>query len=411
MAPARCSVRPTQPARVSAAAWRDRFEYKPRFSFYTIDSSVKTMPIIINAQSIIEPIDIKVCHAKHFQFFKNGREAFVAGLIQRRVDKSCPVIFPSFYCVDVLQSVVNAGFKIIVSNINQKYEYDIVELESIVHNKKISAIVVVDFFGWKNNQINDILQKYGPKSILIIRDCCHSPFTWDGSKSAWEIAVFSWRKTIAVPDGGVLFNNEFELSNTGLKNLNNNIFKYTVFYFKRRFKSLLLRTHRAVELLNKIQFKSNVYEVFLNGGVGKSESPKSVKPSKYLLQALANNIEIEKIKLARRKNFEKICSGIQDLDILVPRFSFLSHNDFPYVVPLNVKDVVGTMRYLGENGIQSIIWPIVQNYYSISSIAKKCCRATVPVTPLVCIPVNQEITDVDLCKIVFIIRRRFEKIV
>jgi dTDP-4-amino-4,6-dideoxygalactose transaminase len=362
------------------------------------------MAIMVNALSTIKTEDHLVDLTKDLQFFKNGRDALVAGLHQRGIHRQSQIVFPKFYCLDVLQSVVDAGFNVILADIDTQYEYNLTQLRSILQYNMISAIVLVDFFGWANKQIVKIREICFGTSILIVRDCCHSPFTLVDLDLRFEIAILSWRKTIAVPDGGVLLNDESFAHKNDIKYWNQRALQDLTFKAILSLRSLVLRTRFSVRLLNQFQMRSHIDGLKLNYRSNKSVYPQNVMPSKCLLGALSNRSEVEKIRSQRRSNFEKISGNLKGLNVLEPRFNAISSNDVPYVVPLNIKDVIGMMKHLAKNSVQCLVWPGLNDSYSVLTHERRSPEQKITTNPVLCLPVHQDLSDNDIKKLVLVVK-------
>ncbi len=139
-------------------------------------------------------------HSRSVSTFLTGREALVALIAASRPRR---VWLPAYYCRDVTDAVAAAAAKISA----EVHTYGLTENldpDAGPLNAELAAgdlAVVVDYFGWLPSEpFRDWTRKR--PDVLWVEDRAQALWTADPPWAAWSI--FSPRKVLGVPDGGLL---------------------------------------------------------------------------------------------------------------------------------------------------------------------------------------------------------------
>ena len=147
----------------------------------------------------------------------NGLQVYYTHKARTAIDRSCEllrltksdeVLVPSYNCGSEVDPFMKRGIQLKTYRITKKCEIDIDDVRN-----KISAytkvIYVTHYFGYPHD-MSDLLQLCKDYRLFMIEDCALSLFSSKGSKKLGtygDISVFSFPKSLSVPDGGALLLN------------------------------------------------------------------------------------------------------------------------------------------------------------------------------------------------------------
>ena len=139
-------------------------------------------------------------------FFDFGREALIRGLEELSVKPGATILIPAYMCNSTIEPLRNLGYDIIFFDIKEDLDVDLAMVKNLITNSKVEAILSVHYFGFPTN-IQDLVRLCEKYNVKVVEDCAHSYLSKIQDKSVGlfgDIAIFSMRKTLAVPDGGAL---------------------------------------------------------------------------------------------------------------------------------------------------------------------------------------------------------------
>ncbi len=144
----------------------------------------------------------QVCHPwkSDASFFGSGRDALRSLLLFGQQGRGWKRIWiPSYFCYDVVEAISSTNIEICIYPDSMAEEKSCLPLGEIASK---DVILLVNFFGMRNKPIfpSDL-----PREIEVIEDHTHDPWSVWAQTSQAEFCFASLRKTIPVPDGGVLW--------------------------------------------------------------------------------------------------------------------------------------------------------------------------------------------------------------
>jgi len=115
------------------------------------------------------------------------------------------VLMPAYNCGTEVDSVLWSGAKVVFYRVDRRASADWHDVKSRITDRT-RVLYVIHYFGWPQD-LSEIAGFCKQKGIRIIEDCALCLFSC-GSQGplgmAGDAAVFSFPKTLGVPDGGVL---------------------------------------------------------------------------------------------------------------------------------------------------------------------------------------------------------------
>ena len=139
----------------------------------------------------------------HSEYFVSGRNA-ILGLCKVLGNEKKKIIMPAYTCSTVVEPFYQENWEIEYYEVNKDLSINIDSLEQKIIAFKPSAILIHSYFGFGFEKVEEeYIKKLKQKGIIIIEDLTQKVFS-DNRLLMADYYVFSLRKFLAVPDGGVL---------------------------------------------------------------------------------------------------------------------------------------------------------------------------------------------------------------
>lgn len=156
-------------------------------------------------------------------YFNTGRDAFLFGLIEIGIKKNDKIIVPSYICASSIEKIIEYGVEVIYLDVNKDLTFSLSALKKISESSEIKAILVVNFFGYKNDY-KEYLEYCKNKKIKLVLDNCHcsiTDFARDDFDKNFDMVFYSLRKSLPVIDGGALIINNGSAKNKKISKASN----------------------------------------------------------------------------------------------------------------------------------------------------------------------------------------------
>ncbi|PLY10491.1 MAG: hypothetical protein C0626_05820 [Arcobacter sp.] len=132
--------------------------------------------------------------------YSYGRYALLDLLKKKKINT---IYLPAFICKDILSPINTLGIEYKFYHVNEK-------LQPILENMKMDAIIMVNYFGFAQN-IEPFLNYCQEYQSLLIEDNAHGFLSKDNEGrflgTRGDFGIFSFRKTVFLPNGaGLLVN-------------------------------------------------------------------------------------------------------------------------------------------------------------------------------------------------------------
>ena len=286
-------------------------------------------------------------------FYGYARAALSAGL-DLLPDKSCEVLVPAFICDSVLKVLRYKHIKYDVYNLTEYLEPDISDINKNIR-KNTKAIIVVNYFGFSKitNEIRDYCKN---KELILIEDNAHGFLSKINDKylgSSGDISIFSFRKSVRIPNGAALVVNDKELINNKNKiykfNKNERGLRYTIKKI-----SCLTEFYTGFEFNVLKKIKRNVMDVSEKDNIENYLVDIS-KSSTSLLSKINN--KFPQIAVNRITKYHSLIKYCQDKYKLSALFPDLDTGICPYGIPFLSDERESIVKELNSIGIKSGVWP------------------------------------------------------
>ena len=306
-------------------------------------------------------------------YFSHARTALKYGLLNLGISKSNKVLVPDYICDSLIHPLIQLGINIIYYKINENFKPEWADVENKLNSHKISAIIMVNYFG----QVQD-LQKFisvkNEHNIFLIEDNSHGLNKHNYYKNVEiDFSITSPRKFLNIASGGILYI-ETKI-NINLPIYNSNIITTTLKKVIKNSRKLhfyinyLIKNYPNFEKINYLKEK-NVNDFLID------------KNSMNIINSSLKNNFYE-IKENRRNQWiywEKI--AIEFGGKLI--FDDVQFNNIPWALPIFFEDVKQKNNFIahGKNKfINFFPWPVLPDIQiSTNSVVCKYWKKIVCIT-------------------------------
>lgn len=282
----------------------------------------------------------KVC------LLKSGRNAIKAlcKCIETQ-DKS--VMLPIYTCDTVIQPFIDEGWKVYFYRINKDLTINIENFQCIYEKINPKIVFVHSFFGFDTIG-NDcsLLEQCKLNGSVIVEDMTQSLFS-DHYLSFADYYVTSFRKFLAIPDGGALISsNDIQLLNIKLADESIADVALEAFDLKKNY-------FVSEDKKLKEQFREKYQE--LNCLIGENDSLKEISDISY---KIINSCDTLSISSIRKCNYTYIYDNLNNYTWIKPVLSEIKGEICPLYLPVYVENRKKLQSFLTERNIYCpVIWP------------------------------------------------------
>jgi perosamine synthetase len=301
-------------------------------------------------------------------FTHSGRTAIRKASMLLGIKSGDEILAPSYNCGSELDPLLRTGVIIKFYKVNQRCQIDFQHLEKNI-SSKTKAIYVTHYFGFPQSieHIKRILYQTG---LPLIEDCALSLFSRAGAiklGSIGSMSIFSFKKTLPVPDGGALIINDSNLNKADwllksakpLEVCHNSlpIIKATVLRYLSRASMYRHRLYfinrRSTNKFQSEAARENVPEMPNNYYYDEKFTNKGISAiSNFIIK----NIDVDTIIHKRRKHYSHLLSmlsGYKEYQII---YKEIPDGTCPLSFPVIVQKRDNLIFKLLENSIDAIAW-------------------------------------------------------
>ncbi len=181
-------------------------------------------------------------HTKNYYFAKSARDTFSHILKQIFADTNKKILMPAYIGETdkdgsgvfdpVRETKVPYDFYKIKKDLSANME----DLVPKINSGKYKAVLIIHYYGFVQNNLEDLCTLCKENGVILIEDCAHSFFsTFKGRNiGSWgDLSLFSIHKIIATSDGGYFKINNNRTGVTEISFTNQNISPSTLEQFIR----------------------------------------------------------------------------------------------------------------------------------------------------------------------------------
>ena len=155
----------------------------------------------------------KTFYGKEASLFYFGRGALWHAIQSMHLSPSDTVLVPSYHCGVEIEAVSMAGAQLRYYDVQEDLTIDVSDLKNRI-DAGTRAILLIHYFGFPQ-PVEEIKAICSTSNIMLVEDCSQALFSSFNGKALGtfgDMAIFSQRKTLPLPDGGALLLNNSELT-------------------------------------------------------------------------------------------------------------------------------------------------------------------------------------------------------
>lgn len=282
-------------------------------------------------------------------FLTAGRNSIAAIVDKLKIKSGEKVIIPGYVCKEIVQTLVEKGLQVDFCRVEKGLKLNTKEIKKKI-DKKTRAVLIVHYFGFPQEKIEEIKDICKTKGVVLIEDCVQSPFSTYkgkplGSFSKWSLN--SYRKYMPVPDGAILsYENMPEKIRT----------KKSIYHFLYVYGRFFMMVIKAIQMYLPIPNKMFYKPMRLIDRLCLERMKNAMKGSR-LSMYIIKRTDIKRMIIRRRKNFLYLLKNMP-ADI-TPIYNSLTKGVCPLGFPITTKKREEIKKRLIENNIYPAIhWTI-----------------------------------------------------
>ena len=144
-------------------------------------------------------------NTRRCSLFFSARYALSAGVRALGLTSDENILMPSYNCWVEIDPILYQGLRIKYYRITKTFSVDLDDLRAAI-NEKTRAVLITHYLGFPQplDEIKEVCEQY---KLILIEDCAHaflSEYKGRPVGSFGDISIFSFRKTLPIPDGAAL---------------------------------------------------------------------------------------------------------------------------------------------------------------------------------------------------------------
>lgn len=327
-------------------------------------------------------------------FVTAGRVAIALALQAMGVKEGKKVLVPAFHCASMVDPVFWARATPVFYRIRDDFSVDLDDLARKL-DPETRVLMATHYFGFPQNIVS-LRQFCDDHGLGLLEDCAHAFFgTFAGRPlgSYGDYAIASLTKFFPVPDGGCLVSAKNRVDGVHLRgqgardNLRGlwSSFNDSLYHGHLKALSPFLAAARWINDFGGATNQTAIDEAGLagesinpalqNSGVSSELDSRWIDVRAQLIsRTICRFTPRRAITDRRRKNYEKIFSGLTDTPGCRPAVERLPDETIPYMFPLWIDDLESAFPRLEDAAIPMLrfgqfLWPTVDNNVCPTSVA------------------------------------------
>lgn len=291
--------------------------------------------------------------SQNYIFLSTGRCAIKLAIRMLGLSYKDEILLPSYLCPSILEPIREEGINIKFFKVKKDLSVDINDIKKKISNTT-KILFVIHYFGFPQ-QIGDLVELCNDKKLFLIEDCAHAFLSKYGGNllgSFGDLSIFTYRKTLPVPDGALLVcNNPSITSMQTVKIINLIRSLYSLMEI-----NVLLLAHGFTHL-------NFVFPITLLGGMSYLNKKlitsyyKPTSPS-YISQSLIRKFNLEEIISIKRENFKYLLENLKTKG-MKPLYTELPNGVCPLWFPILTENRDDVRKRLKKEGYSTpIFWKL-----------------------------------------------------
>lgn len=142
------------------------------------------------------------------QWHYRGRNAVWYGIGALPLHPGEAILFPAYHCGSELDPILRRGITVRYYRVDRRMRID---LEDLIRqaDAAVRAVFLIHYLGIPQD-VDEVLNLCRRRGLFLVEDCAHALYGSHRGRplgSLGDVAIFSLRKTLPLPDGGALLTN------------------------------------------------------------------------------------------------------------------------------------------------------------------------------------------------------------
>lgn len=330
------------------------------------------------------------CPGTDFRWLTSCRQCIEYALEELENSKCEKIaLIPPYTCHTVVQPFLNKEYKVFTYPLDASLCTSVDDLMENAERTRASVVLIHQYFGFNSVKGDfQLFNKLRSKGVTIIEDCTQSLYSFIQRIPA-DFYVASIRKWCGVPDGGFVVRTKGQ--------------------FVKEVSPYTIELERKKQEASRLKYQY----LFLNSGekdiflkcYGEAESilanQDNYRSITDLSVKIQNNLDIDALKIARRKNYQVLCEGLKGNPSMKILWPTLPDDVVPLYFPFVVEDRIEIQSILREHSIYApIIWPKPDNL----EVERE--TENYLYSHLLCIPIDQRYDSDDMQRVIKLINEK-----
>jgi perosamine synthetase len=307
-----------------------------------------------------------------------GRDALTLAIAHLGVGPGDTVLLPVYTCQEVLRSFVSR-MDVVFYDVRPDLVIDPDEIRRKLNGRRAKAALITNYFGFLQPYRNELKSMCSERGVGLIEDCAHSLLT-EGSGETGDLATYSFRKILPVPDGGGLRVNGGSAS--PVPSFYPGIYA-NVLSAAASFKSMLKLNSTT---LSRANITSHTGKVLPQASP--AETSKRILPLSHFAQSGMADLSFPDIVKQRTESFHFWQSIVEKTGSLAPVFKELLPGTCPLGFPVIVQD-----RAMLESSARKIGVPLSVHWRLDSELGADCPTSHRLSAEMVTLPLCADVTE------------------
>jgi dTDP-4-amino-4,6-dideoxygalactose transaminase len=269
------------------------------------------------------------------------------------------VLVPDYHNTNEVLAIRASGARVRFYRIGRNLEPDLEQLRTLIATENPRALYVIHYFGWAQ-PMKEIIELCRERDILLIEDCALALLSETGGRplgSFGHYSIFCLYKTLPVPNGGVLAQNDGPLAGLsglrlrpcGIRTVGGRTLELMLESLRRQSYAIGEVAFAAKRATGRALRGMSVDAVPF-GDIGFDLSSVGVAMSDVSM-AVLRRVDYDEIRERRRENFIALRERLEGTATMFPRE--LEDGMCPYIFPILVRDKAAAVRALQARGVSA----------------------------------------------------------
>jgi dTDP-4-amino-4,6-dideoxygalactose transaminase len=329
------------------------------------------------ASAVAGTSDYWLCHSGRRALHEALRREPATGVHRR-------LWVPAFICRGVVPAAAAAGYEVALYDIDDRLQPRIEALNA----RAGDAVLVAHFFGLAQ-PLDELHAQLRSRGVTLIEDCAHllKP-GHDGASTGrlGEWSIFSFRKQLPVPSGGMLLGPGVEGRGTGARVSHKLTPRHALLMAERIGPALLGKYYCGF-----VEWTREKLDPVRGPEGWRAEDEDAIGAT--TLRALAG-LDLDAIADRRCGNYRTLAPMLTGIDGIDVPFPELPAGSIPWVLPIRIHKPEASASSLWAAGVGAFLWPGFEVLAGVDWMQFPGSRGWLE--SLVCLPIHQDLSVSDL---------------